>query len=260
MSKLPSMPFFPADFFADTQHLTRCAAHGYLFLLGHAWLRGAKLPNDDIALARMAGMRLDQWRKAKPGIMEFWELGPDGYLTNTRLTKEWLYVCAVCKIKKLNGARGGRPKSLKSQDAEKPDAKHPHLHLHLHKEDLKPIATQLSKKPKNPRTQIGEDEQPVEADLEFARKTGMDSRRIREEWDQFRDHHRQRGNAMADWRAAWRTWVRNFHKFAARAAPSHGRSNGNEGFVRSVLEDIENDRRRREESTAKIVPMLQRER
>jgi hypothetical protein len=45
-----------------------------------------------------------------------------------------------------------------------------------------------------------------------------------------------------------------------RSINSHGRSNGTEGFVRSVLEDIENDRRRREEGAAEIVPMLQRER
>ena len=128
------------------------------------------------------------------------------------------------------------------------------------KKDLKPIATQLSKKPKNPRTQIGEDEQPVEADLEFARKTGMDSRRIREEWEQFRDHHRQRGNAMADWRAAWRTWVRNCHKFAARAAPSHGRSNGNAEFMRWVVEDFCDDGKRGEKGTGEVIPMLQRER
>jgi hypothetical protein len=45
-----------------------------------------------------------------------------------------------------------------------------------------------------------------------------------------------------------------------RSTNGQGRSNGTEGFVRSVLEDIENDRRRREESAAEVVPMLQCER
>jgi uncharacterized protein YdaU (DUF1376 family) len=121
MTKLPSMPFFPADFFADTEHLTRCAAHGYLFLLGHAWLRGAKLPNDDVALARMAGVRGDQWKKIKPEIMEFWKLGPDGCLTNSRLTKEWSWVEGNRTRNKLNGALGGRPKYLKSNIEAKPN-------------------------------------------------------------------------------------------------------------------------------------------
>jgi hypothetical protein len=72
------------------------------------------------------------------------------------------------------------------------------------------------------RSQISEDEQPVEADLEFARKAGMDSRRIGEEWAQFRDHHRKVGALFADWRAAWRTWVRNCVKFAPRLALTNG--------------------------------------
>jgi hypothetical protein len=37
----------------------------------------------------------------------------------------------------------------------------------------------------------------------------------------FCDHHRARGNAMVDWTAAWRTWVRNEVKF------SRNRTNGN---------------------------------
>jgi hypothetical protein len=43
----------------------------------------------------------------------------------------------------------------------------------------------------------------------------------------------------------------------ARAVPSNGRSNGTQGFVESVLLDIENDKRRREESSTEAVPMLQ---
>lgn len=72
------------------------------------------------------------------------------------------------------------------------------------------------------RSQISEDEQPVEADLDFARKAGMESRRIGEEWAQFRDHHCKLGSLMADWRAAWRTWVRNCGKYTPRLAFSSG--------------------------------------
>lgn len=41
-------------------------------------------------------------------------------------------------------------------------------------------------------------------------------------WDAFKDYHVARATAFADWDAAWRTWVRNHSKFAARgggAAP-----------------------------------------
>ena len=112
MTKLPSMPFFPADFFADTEHLSPSARHAYLFLLCHAWLRGAKLPNDDAALARMAGFRMDHWRKIKAEVMAFWHVDNDGMLWNMRQRNNFEVVNATRELNKANGALGGRPKSL----------------------------------------------------------------------------------------------------------------------------------------------------
>jgi hypothetical protein len=113
-------------------------------------------------------------------------------------------------------------------------------------------------KPRQKRkTSISETEQPVEADLDFARKAGMESRQIREEWQQFRDHHRMKGNLMLDWRAAWRTWVRNAIRYVARGSPGGPRSNGMGELSRWVYEGIDDDRRKREEKSAEIVPLLQ---
>ncbi|MFZ5751274.1 MAG: hypothetical protein ACOY5U_09425 [Pseudomonadota bacterium] len=41
------------------------------------------------------------------------------------------------------------------------------------------------------------------------------------EAQRFRNHHQSKGNLMADWRAAWRTWVANGIKFAAEAEARH---------------------------------------
>src|ERR1017187_2507776 len=119
----------------------------------------------------------------------------------------------------------------------------------------KPILSGLSKKMPR-RTSISEDEQSTAKDELFASNAGINFARIQTEWAQFRDHHRKTGAVMADWGAAWRTWVRNAKKYEARAGPA-GRSNGTQGFVESVLLDIENDKRSRAESSLEIVPMLQ---
>jgi hypothetical protein len=120
-------------------------------------------------------------------------------------------------------------------------------------EKQKPLV--FAKKTKT-RTSIAEDARPSPEDQIFYMEHG--SGQFDEDWAQFLDYHRSRGNLMLDWRAAWRTWVRNAAKFGGVSSNGHGRSNGTEGFVRSVLEDIENDKRRCEESNSKIVPMLQR--
>lgn len=84
-------------------------------------------------------------------------------------------------------------------------------------------------KPKRakPRTSLAEDAQPDEVQRRDAAEAGMNDREFRDEWRAFRDHHRSKGNLMADWRSAWRTWLRGRARFApSRAGPASARSNG----------------------------------
>jgi uncharacterized protein YdaU (DUF1376 family) len=92
------MPFFPADFFADTQHISGQAAAVYLVLLGHAWLRGANLPNDQKTLARLARVSWQRWTSMKDEIMPFWDLGPDGLLRQKRQFQDHQNVKRKTKI------------------------------------------------------------------------------------------------------------------------------------------------------------------
>lgn len=59
----------------------------------------------------------------------------------------------------------------------------------------------------------------------------------------FADYHRARGNTMADWQAAWRTWVTNAVRFAARD------KRGGESFR-------ERDKRMAAERMAEISPRI----
>lgn len=101
------------------------------------------------------------------------------------------------------------------------------------KKEKKPKPSVLSKKQKseNPnrkkiKTEIADGSQPDAADLAFVSEAGMDSRQAADEWAQFRDHHLKNRSLFADWRAAWRTWVRNVGKFQPAK-----RSNGNGGHA-----------------------------
>lgn len=51
-----------------------------------------------------------------------------------------------------------------------------------------------------------------------AKRLGLKPHEIEPEFEKFRDHHVSKGNVMADWLAAWRTWCRNAVQFAARQA------------------------------------------
>lgn len=68
----PWMPLYPADFLADTEHLTAAESGAYLLLLMHYWQRG-QLPDDDARLTRIARMTEAEWRTARPVIAAFFE-------------------------------------------------------------------------------------------------------------------------------------------------------------------------------------------
>jgi uncharacterized protein YdaU (DUF1376 family) len=69
--------------------------------------------------------------------------------------------------------------------------------------------------PKSKRgSRMGEAQQPTDADLRHAALNGLLPNDIRREWPRFRDHHIAKGSVMADWSAAWRTWLRNAKEFA----------------------------------------------
>jgi len=61
------------------------------------------------------------------------------------------------------------------------------------------------------RTAIDPNWQPDAAGLQFANDRGV---RTERELPRFRDYHAAKGNLMADWSAAWRTWCGNAGKFS----------------------------------------------
>ena len=64
----------------------------------------------------------------------------------------------------------------------------------------------VASRSKKPRTALPEDFAPNEAGVKAANSGGID---IDRELGQFRNRHVATGSVMADWQAAWRTWVGN---------------------------------------------------
>jgi len=69
------------------------------------------------------------------------------------------------------------------------------------------------------RTKLPDDFYPDETGLSKATASGI---AVSDELERFKDFHRGKGNVMADWQAAWRTWVGNAVKFAKGS--NHGSS------------------------------------
>ena len=96
-------------------------------------------------------------------------------------------------------------------------------------------------KQKTRRCQVPDDFYPNDDNLFAFNKTRLN---LGQEIGKFMDHHKAKGSLMADWQAAWRTWVSNGVKFAAKDKPA-------ESFKER---DDRNARKRWEEMTGQTHP------
>lgn len=133
------MPFYPADYVADTYHLTTLEHGAYMLLIMHYWMRGS-LPQRDADLARLTRMDHREWGRHKVRLAEFF--GP-GW-THKRIDKERKSAEHRLATKAINGAAGGRANALKNHKVdvatatnslEQNGSKRVHNHNHSNKKE-----------------------------------------------------------------------------------------------------------------------------
>ena len=120
MSSLPFMPLYGRDFRSDTEHLRAREAGAYLLLMMTAWeMPGCRLPDDNKQLSRWARVDARAWTKIKPLVMAFWVL-EDGFWTQSRLKTEFAKAHNRVEALRANARLGGRKKTSKTGNSEKP--------------------------------------------------------------------------------------------------------------------------------------------
>lgn len=104
------MPLYIAAYRKKTARLT-CEQHGaYLLLIMDYWV-GGPLPDDDIALAQVTGLELRAWRKHRPVLQRFFTVA-GGEWRHDRVEEEREKAEHMAEARRVNGAKGGRPKKL----------------------------------------------------------------------------------------------------------------------------------------------------
>lgn len=107
----PWMPFYIADYRADTAHLSAAEHGAYLLLIMHYWQKGG-LPDDDRQLARIACMAPDEWDDARPVVSSFF--GPRW--THARIDAELAKASEKHSKRVDAGRRGGISKANREQN------------------------------------------------------------------------------------------------------------------------------------------------
>jgi uncharacterized protein YdaU (DUF1376 family) len=213
---------YPADFEADTSHLTLEEDGAYNRLLRLMWMTpGCSLPDDDAWIMRR--MRCDMAtyeRVVKPLIAEFFQR-QKGRVFSARLTREFAKADETHKKRSQAGKMGGRPpKSLKTNDVSKSRAKAGTKQPEPEPEPVKEEANASSKNKRGSRLPDGW-LLPREWG-EWALGEGWNEQTVRDQADRFRDYWisapGQKG-VKRDWYATWRNWMRNSNAPQLKAIP-----------------------------------------
>lgn len=96
------MPWYIADYLADTMHLTVEEHGAYLLLIGHCWMQGGSLPNDERRLRAISKLDPQQWKTSWPVLCEFF-VEQDGVLRQKRVDAELERATRNVEQKKLAG-------------------------------------------------------------------------------------------------------------------------------------------------------------
>lgn len=221
---VPYYPMYPADFEADTSHLTLEEDGAYNRLLRLCWMTpGCSLPDDPAWIARRMRLTISDYeRVVEPLISEFFRR-KGGRISSPRLTREWEKVDETSRKRSEAGKKGGRPKAIEKEEKhekaglvfDKARPKQPEPEPYPEKKE-EPIGS--SKKPSR-AIALPADWVPSARNLSDARGRNFTEDEIHEQSVAFRDYHLARGTAFKDWDAAWRTWLGNARRFDRASGP-----------------------------------------
>ncbi len=101
------MPLYIGDYKRDTGHLNTLEHGAYLLLIMHYWETGP-LPNDDVRLAKIAGVSLKQWSSLREVVISFFlEANAKQLLRHKRIDEELIKAETISAKRALAGAKGG---------------------------------------------------------------------------------------------------------------------------------------------------------
>lgn len=103
------MPWYVADYLADTTHLSTERHGAYCLMLMAAWKRGGTLPKDDQQLAEVTKLGMAKWKASKEVLLELFKDNGTHY-SHKRVTEEWTKAQAISEKKAAAGAKGGTAK------------------------------------------------------------------------------------------------------------------------------------------------------
>lgn len=126
MSKAPAFQFYASDFLTDTNSWDAIEVGIYIRILSTQWVNGS-VPDDEVRLARIAGVDMASFKKAWVFLGLKFELYPDGQLRNPKMEEVRNQQNLYRETARTNGKKGGRPKKKTQHETENKPNENPTL-------------------------------------------------------------------------------------------------------------------------------------
>lgn len=107
------MPWYVADYLADTAHLNTEQHGAYCLMLMAAWKSGGALPNDDGQLSSVCRLTPAKWKASKAILLKFFAVA-DGEIVHKRVSLERVKAQAISDKKAENGKEGAKKRWQKN--------------------------------------------------------------------------------------------------------------------------------------------------
>jgi uncharacterized protein YdaU (DUF1376 family) len=225
MSKLDIwMPFYIADYLADTMHLTTVQHGAYFLLLMHHWKNGS-LPDDDAQLASIARCDARLWRASIAPILRPFFDAEAGCLTQKRLLAERDRTAAITGKRAKAGREGAERRWGKDEkpvaNAKQTDGKAMAnaMAKSSQTDGISQSQSQKEEKPPSLRSvppaadpsrgsRLAPDWQPDAQCVALAEDLRLDAAAVAATFRDYWHGRAGKDGRKADWAATWRNWCR----------------------------------------------------
>lgn len=236
---LSYFPMYPDDFEADTAHLTFAEDGAYNRLLRLCWRTpGCSIPSDRAWIYRRMRAFSDDDKANVDVVLDEFFVTKGGRVSNARLMKEWLAASEAHEKRKNAGKKGGKAKSLKTNNSEPDNAVAMRKQPEPEPKEEKEITEDVISKNKR-GCRLPDDWVPEPLDEAFIEKHNLTPEQLQNHFEAFTDYWKARpgaGGVKLDWQATWRNWIRNSRQ-GHSAPPKKSAQSNTLSILRKIIDD-----------------------
>jgi uncharacterized protein YdaU (DUF1376 family) len=205
---LPYYKAYPRDFFEGTVGMDGDLKGAYRMVLDLIYMHAGNLPDNANYIAGHLGLSIRQWGFHRKRLLALGKLFVrDEFIASSRADQELFATRSYQEQQAFNGSQPKKNKHIPEAKA-KPTLSHTEPDTDTERTETK---VSVARKRASPKTRIPPEALISEQMRAAAEQQGLSDAEAEAQFAKFRDWALAKGQAYADWNAAWRNWLTSPH-------------------------------------------------